>query len=195
MSDLEGVDDRALMARHLDGDPDAFGELFRRHRDRLWAVAVRTTHDRELAADCVQEGFVNAFRRARSYRGDAAVSTWLHRIVVNACLDRLRRERDVLRRAGDAADIDIIDTHDHHASTETALDVRAALARLPEHQRLALVLVDMHGMPVAEAADVLGVAVGTVKSRCARGREALAALLGDSSTAPDDPTREPLEHP
>ena len=191
MDGLEDASDRALMARHLDGDPDAFGELFRRHRDRLWAVAVRTTHDRELAADCVQDGFVNAFRRAGSYRGDAAVSTWLHRIVVNACLDRLRRERDVLRRAGDVADIDVVDRHDRHGEAETGLDVRAALAALPEHQRLALVLVDMHGMPVAEAAEVLEVAVGTVKSRCARGREALAALLADSGLA--DGRREPRE--
>ncbi|WP_353951849.1 RNA polymerase sigma factor SigM [Knoellia sp. S7-12] len=188
MADLEGADDRALMARHVAGDTDAFGELFRRHRDRLWAVAVRTTGDRELAADCVQEGFINAFRRAGSYRGDAAVSTWLHRIVINACLDRLRRERDVLRRAGDAADIDIIDTHDRHGEALTGLDVRAALAQLPEHQRVVLVLVDMHGMPVSEAALTLGVAVGTVKSRCARGRAALAALLGQAS---DDVSREP----
>ncbi|MDT0212604.1 RNA polymerase sigma factor SigM [Rothia sp. ARF10] len=192
MDGLEDASDRALMARHLEGDPDAFGEIFRRHRDRLWAVAVRTTNDRELAADCVQDGFVNAFRRAASYRGDAAVSTWLHRIVVNACLDRLRRERDVLRRAGDVADIDVVDRHDRHGEAETGLDVRAALAALPEHQRLALVLVDMHGMPVAEAAEVLEVAVGTVKSRCARGREALAALLADSGLA--DGRREPREH-
>jgi len=191
MDGLEDASDRALMARHLEGDPDAFGEIFRRHRDRLWAVVVRTTNDRELAADCVQDGFVNAFRRAGSYRGEAAVSTWLHRIVVNACLDRLRRERDLLRRAGDVADIDVVDRHDRHAEAETGLDVRAALAALPEHQRLALVLVDMHGMPVAEAAEVLEVAVGTVKSRCARGREALAALLADSGVG--DGRREPRE--
>jgi len=192
MADLEGDDDRALMARHIAGESDAFGELFRRHRDRMWAVAVRTTGDRELAADCVQEGFINAFRRAESYRGDAAVSTWLHRIVVNACLDRLRRERDVLRRASDAADIDIIDSHDRHGEAVTGLDVRAALAQLPEHQRVVLVLVDMHGMPVAEAAQTLGVAVGTVKSRCARGRAALAVLLGHSTQTPP---REPEAAP
>lgn len=189
MTGHEDASDRALMARHVDGDPEAFGELFRRHRDRLWAVAVRTSNDRELAADCVQDGFVNAFRRAGSYRGDSAVSTWLHRIVVNACLDRLRRERDVLRRAGDVAELDVVDLHDRHGQAETGLDVRAALARLPEHQRLALVLVDMHGMPVAEAAEVLGVAEGTVKSRCARGREALAEML---SGAPGR-AREPRE--
>ncbi len=178
-------DDATLLARHVAGDADAFGELFRRHRDRMYAVALRTTGQRELAADAVQEAFISAFRRADAYRGDAAVTTWLHRIVVNACLDRLRREKVSVRRAGDLGELDLPDRHDHHASTETALVVREALARLPEGQRSALVLVDMHGMPVAEAAVVLGVAEGTVKSRCFRGREALAAMLRPSAGSPD----------
>jgi RNA polymerase sigma-70 factor (ECF subfamily) len=176
-ADLTALEDRALMARAQDGDAEAFGEIFRRHRDRMWAVAVRTTSDRELAADCVQDAFISAFRRAGTYRGDAAVTTWLHRIVVNACLDRLRRERTKVRRAADLAELDLPDPHDRHASAETGLDVRAALARLPEGQRMALVLVDMHGMSVTEAAAVLEVAEGTVKSRCFRGRAALAELL------------------
>ena len=78
--------DHELLRRHVAGDADAFGELFRRHRDRLWAVALRTTGDREEAADALQDALIAAFRRAESYRGDAAVTTWLHRIVVNACL-------------------------------------------------------------------------------------------------------------
>ncbi len=176
--DLTLLDDAELMRRHVAGDGGAaFGELFRRHRDRMYAVAVRTTNNRELAADAVQEAFISAFRRAGAYRGDAAVTTWLHRIVVNACLDRLRREKASLRRAGDLGELDLPDLHDHHASVEARLDVREALATLPEGQRMALVLVDMHGLPVAEAAEVLGVAEGTVKSRCFRGREALAAVL------------------
>ena len=176
-ADLTALEDRALMARAQGGDAEAFGEIFRRHRDRMWAVAVRTTSDRELAADCVQDAFISAFRRAGSYRGDAAVTTWLHRIVVNACLDRLRRERTKVRRAADLAELDLPDPHDRHASAETRLDVRAALAELPEGQRMALVLVDMHGMSVVEAAAVLEVAEGTVKSRCFRGRAALSELL------------------
>ncbi len=176
--DLQALSDRDLMARHVAGDGGvAFGELFRRHRDRMYAVALRTTSNRELAADAVQEAFISAFRRADAYRGEAAVTTWLHRIVVNACLDRIRRERVSVRRAGDVAELDLPDRHDHHASVEARLDVHAALAQIPEGQRMALVLVDMHAMPVAEAAAVLGVAEGTVKSRCFRGREALAALL------------------
>ena len=166
--------DAELLAAHCAGDPDAFGEIFRRHKDRMWAVAVRVCGDRELAADCVQDGFIAAYRRARSFRGESAVTTWLHRIVVNACLDRLRRARPT----SPLPDHELWDGADSHGSTEVRLDVRAALDRLPEGHRAALVLVDMHGLSVAETAQILGVAEGTVKSRCARGREAMAQWLG-----------------
>ncbi len=166
--------DRELMQLHVDGDAEAFGELFRRHRDRMWAVALRTCRDPELAADAVQEGFIAAFRRADSYRGDAAVTTWLHRIVVNASLDRLRRRRPT----DELPEHELADRHDHHASADVRLDIEQALATLPEGQRAALVLVDMHAVPVAEAAVILGVAEGTIKSRCSRGRAAIAAHLG-----------------
>src|SRR6516162_3979119 len=83
--------DHELLRRHVAGDSEAFGELFRRHRDRLWAVALRTVCDPEDAADALQEAMISAFRRAGDFRGDSAVTTWLHRIVVNAAVDRLRR--------------------------------------------------------------------------------------------------------
>lgn len=159
---------------HVAGDQQAFGELFRRHKDRMWAVALQTCRDPELAADAVQDGFIAAFRRAGSFRGEAAVTTWLHRIIVNACLDRLRRRRPT----SGLPDEELADRHDHHASTEIRLDVEQALAKLPDGQRAALVLVDMHAVPVAEAALILGVAEGTIKSRCARGRASLAEHLG-----------------
>ncbi|MGA8980785.1 MAG: RNA polymerase sigma factor SigM [Pedococcus sp.] len=177
---LREREDRELLRQHLAGDPDAFGELFRRHRDRMWAVALRTTRNPELAADCVQDAFISAFRRAGSYRGDAAVTTWLHRIVVNACLDRLRRDKPV----SPLPEHELADKHDAHASVDTRLEVRDALDRLPEGQRMALVLVDMHGLSVLEAAAVLDVAEGTVKSRCSRGREAMAAMLRERSGQP-----------
>jgi RNA polymerase sigma-70 factor, ECF subfamily len=177
VADLREASDADLLAAHTAGDTAAFGELFRRHKDRMWAVALRTCADRELAADAVQDGFLAAFRRADSFRGDAAVTTWLHRIVVNACLDRLRRRRRTATLPEHDA-LEVAESRDEHGSTETRLDVRAALAQLPEGQRLALVLVDMQGLSVTEAAQVLDVAEGTVKSRCGRGRAALAALLG-----------------
>src|SRR3954467_3540028 len=83
--------DADLLRAHGAGEPGAFAELVRRHRDRLWAVALRTIGDREEAADAVQDALLAAHRNAARFRGESAVTTWLHRIVVNACLDRIRR--------------------------------------------------------------------------------------------------------
>jgi RNA polymerase sigma-70 factor (ECF subfamily) len=174
VTDQPVPDDVALLRAHVAGDRYAFAELVRRHRDRLWAVALRTLGDREEAADALQDAFISAYRAAGRFRGDSAVTTWLHRIVVNACLDRVRRRRarpTVALSDTDPAPIAPVDS-------DTALDVRAALASLPVEQRAALVLVDVQGYSVAEAATILGVAEGTIKSRCARGRARLAALLG-----------------
>jgi RNA polymerase sigma-70 factor (ECF subfamily) len=168
-------DDRSLLAAHVAGDPDSFAVLVRRHTDRLWAVALRTVGDREEAADALQDAMVSAYRAADRYRGDAAVGTWLHRIVVNACLDRLRRIK--ARPTVPLEGHQIRTRHDEHAATVSRLDLRVALARLPEAQRVALVLVDLEDLPVAEVATLLGVAEGTVKSRCARARTALAVML------------------
>jgi RNA polymerase sigma-70 factor, ECF subfamily len=174
--------DAALLAAHVAGDPDAFAELVRRHRDRLWAVALRTIGDREEASDAVQEALLSAYRRAGTFRGDSAVTTWLHRIVVNACLDRIRRRSS--RPTSPIGELDPPSRRDDSASAELRIDVDRALARIPEGQRLALVLVDMQGLPVAEAAQILGVPEGTVKSRCARGRAALAPLLRGTDPPP-----------
>ncbi len=177
--------DAELLAAHVDGDPQAFAELVRRHRDRLWAVALRTLGDREEAADAVQEALLSAFRRAETFRGDSAVTTWLHRIVVNACLDRVRRR--TARPTAPLGELDPPARGDEPAAAELRIDVARALAALPEGQRVALVLVDMQGMAVADAAQVLGVAEGTVKSRCARGRAALAPLLRTLPSAEGNP--------
>ncbi|MCA2212722.1 RNA polymerase sigma factor SigM [Jidongwangia harbinensis] len=183
-ADRDAPDDAELLRAHVDGDPDAFAELVRRHRDRLWAVALRTMGDREEAADAVQDALLSAHRAAARFRGDSLVTTWLHRIVVNACLDRIRRRQAhptvPLPDGGHHGDgpptgpEPAAPVQDH----DTALVVRAALAELPADQRAALVLVDVQGYPVAEAAEILGVAEGTIKSRCARGRARMALALG-----------------
>jgi RNA polymerase sigma-70 factor (ECF subfamily) len=165
--------DAALLRAHVHGDAYAFDTLVRRHSDRLWAVALRTLGDREEAADAVQDALISAFRSAERFRGDSAVTTWLHRIVVNACLDRIRR-----RQARPTVELPATDLPGPPIDPDTALDVQAALQRLPDDQRMAIVLVDMEGFSVADAADALGVPIGTVKSRCARGRARLAVMLG-----------------
>ena len=192
--------DAELLRRHVAGDTEAFGELFSRHRDRLWAVALRTVCDQEEAADALQDAMLSAFRRAADFRGDSAVTTWLHRIVVNACLDRLRRraarpatytgDGDVLdalaaassafgsaSASGSGSGSGSADGADPGAVTATRLDVEAALRVLPPPQRAALVLVDMLGFSVTDAAEILGVSPGTVKSRCARSRARLLPLV------------------
>ncbi|WP_374238278.1 RNA polymerase sigma factor SigM [Actinoplanes sp. DH11] len=175
--------DAELIRAHVAGEPDAFAELVRRHRDRLWAVALRTVGDREEAADALQDALLNAHRNAARFRGDSAVTTWLHRIVVNACLDRLRR-----RQAHPTVPLPDGNRDDDRPSApepvapapdqDTVLVVRDALAALPVEQRSAIILVDVQGYPVTEAAEMLGVAEGTVKSRCARGRARMAVTLG-----------------
>jgi RNA polymerase sigma-70 factor (ECF subfamily) len=182
-------DDAVLLRRHVDGDSDAFAELVRRHRDRLWAIALRTLGNPEDAADAVQDALINAFRRAPTFRGESAVTTWLHRIVVNACLDRVRQAA-ARPTAAWSGDIDPPSAGPDPASlAPLRLDVAAALATLPDEQRIALVLVDMEGYPVAEAAQLLGCPVGTVKSRCARGRARLLPLL--ATDRPDQPEPTP----
>src|SRR5579859_7726062 len=173
--------DATLLRRHADGDPDAFGVLFRRHSGRLWAVALRVTCDPDDAADALQEAMIAAFRRAGDFRGDSAVTTWLHRIVVNASLDLLRRRGSrTVNWSGDPDELPVPEGRhgvDTASRTDSRLDVDAALRMLPPPQRAALVLVDMLGYPVSDAAVVLGVSEGTVKSRCARGRVRLLPYL------------------
>jgi RNA polymerase sigma-70 factor (ECF subfamily) len=170
--------DAELLAAHVAGDRYAFAELFHRHRRQLHRLARLTTRTPEDAEDALQDAMLSAHRGAGSFRHDAAVHSWLHRIVVNACLDRLRRAKG---RPTTPLE-DVYPVADRTAQVETAIVVQQALMRLPVEQRAALVAVDMQGYSIADTARMLGVAEGTVKSRCARGRARLAQLLGYLST-------------
>ncbi|MDX5309977.1 MAG: RNA polymerase sigma factor SigM [Rhodococcus sp. (in: high G+C Gram-positive bacteria)] len=173
------MSDAELLAAHVAGDRRAFAQLLERHYDHLWQVARRTSYSPEDAADALQEALLSAHRTAGKFRNNAAVRSWLHTIVVNACLDRIRRNR--ARPTVPLYDdhTDIRDERNRIAEREIALDIEAALCTLPPEQRAAIVAVDVEGRPVSEAARRLGVPEGTVKSRCARGRRRLAVLLGD----------------
>ena len=186
MADADGYDtasDQDLLARHVEGDPGASAALVRRHRDRLSAVALRTLGDREEAAAAVQTALVSASRAANTSRGQSAVTTWLHRITVNACLDRARKAAS--RKTAPVDDTErleqLLEPHESASAPAERNDLHRqlieAMGTLPPDQRAALVLVDMQGYPVAEAARILDVPTGTVKSRCARGRARLLPLL------------------
>lgn len=178
-----GASDAGLLDAHLAGDPDAFGELVRRHRDVLWAVALRTTGNPSDAEDALQEALISALRSVERFERRSAVRTWLYRIVVNASLDRLRRH--AARPSSSIEGHDPADPVDGSARVAERLDVMAALQQLSPGQRAAVVLVHVEGMSVTEAAEVLDVPEGTVKSRCSRGRAQLAQILSPGN--PDGP--------
>jgi RNA polymerase sigma-70 factor, ECF subfamily len=182
-------DDAELLAAHAAGDPAAFTTLFRRHKDRLWAVALRTMGDPEEAADALQDAMLSAHRAASGFRGDAQVTTWLHRVVVNACLDRIRRNK--ARPTVPLPEHDSghpPERSDPLGQKELAWEIEQALLNLPPEQRAAVILVDVEGYPVDEAAQILECPPGTVKSRCARGRAKLVPLLAHlrNPPPPDD---------
>lgn len=183
--DADSLTDHQLLAAHVAGDPQAFAVLFGRHQNRLWAVALRTMRKPEDAADALQDAMISAFRRASGFRGGSQVTTWLHRIVVNACLDRLRHNkvRQVQSLPDDVdRDLQLADGTDLTAGAERwelRRIVLEALDSINPDQRAAIVLVDMEGYSVEETAAMLGCATGTIKSRCSRGRAKLAPLLQD----------------
>lgn len=181
--DQPGLGDGDLLAQHVAGDPSAFAVLVTRHRDRLWAVALRTLGNPDDAADALQDALLSAYRGAAGFRGNSAVTTWLHRIVVNACLDFARRK--AVRPTQPLLEDPATSAPDTIGAHETALAVTAALRTLPAEQAAAVVLVDIEGFSVEEAAQILDVPTGTVKSRCARARARLAEQLYEL-----DPRRE-----
>ncbi|GAS88246.1 RNA polymerase sigma factor SigM [Mycolicibacterium brisbanense] len=171
--------DAELLAAHVSGDRYAFEELVHRYHRQLRRLAYLTSRHDDDADDAVQDALLSAHRTAASFRYDSAVSSWLYRIVVNACLDRLRRAK--AQPAATPYDAELGHLRDPAGDpahrVDTAIVVERALLMLPVEQRAAIVAVDMQGYSVAETAQLLGVAEGTVKSRCARGRAKLARSL------------------
>lgn len=185
-------EDAALVRRFRSGDESAFDELVVRHKDRVFRLCWRLLDDYDEANDSAQEAFVRAYRAMGRFRGDAAFSTWLYRIVWNACLNKvssagyLRRRRTVSLdrplaggdeglssrvRAAALSPAEALDRKDR------ALRIREAIGDLPGDQRVAVVLRDIEGLPYEEIAEIAGCGLGTVKSRLARGRDRLRELL------------------
>lgn len=172
--------DAQLLARVVDGDHDAFNEIMRAHEGRVFSVCLRILGDREKALDATQETFLTAFRKAHQFKGNAAVGTWIYRIAVNTCYDQLRKQK---RRPSEPMPehLDPADQRAQEAVEAAAVrpELRKALDALPPEFRAAVVLSDVEGMSLPDAAETLGVPVGTVKSRVFRGRRLLAKHLGN----------------
>ena len=191
-------DEVKLLARLRDGDDDAFAQLVRAQAGRLLAVARRMLREEEEARDAVQEAFLSAFRSLASFEGQSLLSTWLHRITVNACLMRLRRRARKPEESlegllpsyrADGRAVTPFRPWDESAlvrleERETSELVRAAIDRLPEPYRTALLLRDLEDMDSAEIARFLGITPNALKIRVHRARQALRTLLDERLVAP-----------
>lgn len=160
------------------GDVHSFTELLREHDDAMRALVFSLVRDRWVMDDVLQNAYEKAYRALPSFRGESSFKTWLHRICHSTAIDMLRYEG--LRRHDDLADHDSRTRCGPGESTGAVerVNLDGALARLPEQQRTALVLVAVNGLSYDEAAVAVGTTAGTIASRVSRGREALRRLLG-----------------
>jgi RNA polymerase sigma-70 factor (ECF subfamily) len=192
------VSEGTLLERLRQGDDAAYETLVRENSGRMLTVARQYVRNEESARDAVQEAFLSAFRSIASFQGGSSLSTWLHRIVVNACLMKLRSGRrrpetsieDLLPRFDETGHRLAVE-EDWSESAEAALSrsetreaVRAAIDRLPQAYRTVLILRDIEEMSTAEAAEMLGTTPTAVKVRLHRARQALRTLLAPSFAAP-----------
>jgi RNA polymerase sigma-70 factor (ECF subfamily) len=171
-----------LLNRVVSGDREAFDAVMRVHQDRVFSVCFRILGDREKALDATQDTFLTVFRKAGQFQGRSAVGTWIYRIAVNTCYDQLRRSQ---RRPSESLPdhVDLSDPSAEEAIESAAVrpEIELALAQLPADFRNAVILSDLEGLSLPEIAEILGVPVGTVKSRVFRGRRLLANHLGNQN--------------
>jgi RNA polymerase sigma-70 factor, ECF subfamily len=170
--------DRELVERCVSGDRVAFALLVKRHERRVYNLAYRMLGREEDARDATQDAFMTVLRRLSSFRGEAAFTTWLHRVTVNASYDILRkRKREPALELSESSET-AMPRADHAESTAISIDVQRALLAVPPEFRAPLVMHDIQDLAYEDIARILEVPVGTVKSRIHRGRVALARALG-----------------
>lgn len=176
--------DLELVERHRVGDRYAFDEIYARFGEMVYNLALRMSGEAEEAADLAQEIFLRVYRHLDHFEGRSALKTWIFRIALNHCRERLSRFRpqtQPIRGEGEEGGVALPDPHRGPEELAVAADesrrVGLALARLPEPFREAVVLRDLEGLSYQEIAEVLRVAVGTVRSRIARGRDQLREFL------------------
>lgn len=191
-------DEKELVEEVKAGNDDAFGEIVERYEKLVFNAACRVLsssgRSTDAADEIAEDAFVKAWRNIRSFRGDCSLSTWLYRIAVNTAKDRLRsdarhaslsltlsdedddvHEWDVPVTSGDTVPEDAVERQ------ETIIAVRRAIEELPEDMRKVVVMRDINEMPYSDIAEILGIELGTVKSRLSRGRAALKKLLEDGN--------------
>lgn len=173
-------DESGLVAAAAAGDPVAFERLVRAHADAVYGHALRFFRDHQTAEDVSQEVFLKVYRHLHGFDGRSSFSTWLFRMTRNACLDAMRRGRRV-PVPFDPSGIPDTGTSDFSAGVVDSAALEAALTALPPEDRDAFNAVALFGMSYSEAAEAVGIPVGTVKSRVFRARRRLVTLLGEEA--------------
>jgi RNA polymerase sigma-70 factor (ECF subfamily) len=176
-------DDAALVARARGGDPSGFDQIVRRHHTRVYTLAYRMLHHAEEAEDVTQEAFLNAYQRLPQLRDPKSVASWICRIASNLCLDRLRSPRRHAEVTMPSPDLAPARPAHDEGRAEMIEQIRAAVAELPPHYRLAVVAYYLRGHSYEEAARLVGVNVRTFKTHLYRARQRLIAMLRDSTRA------------
>ena len=177
------ADDQTLVQECLAGRRGAFDVLVERHRRHIYQLCYRFTGNHEDASDLAQEVFIRAYRALAGFKGRSAVGTWLHRIAVNLCLNRVSARTPALESldAREHLDQRIEAADDTLLRLEEAAEVRGAIARLPKKQRATLVLRVYHELPHDQIAEILGSSVGAVKANFFHAMANLKKLLNDRS--------------
>jgi len=178
---LGELDDTALVAEAAAGSREAFDVIVERHRRTVYQVCYRFVNNHEDASDLAQDAFVRAWKGARNFKGQAALSTWLYRIAVNVCLNRLSLKSPINVPVESTEHLEDVRTEGAQQALlreERAVAVRKAIANLPEKQRATLILRTYHEMSHQEIADVLGSSVGAVKANFFHALNNLKKILG-----------------
>jgi RNA polymerase sigma-70 factor (ECF subfamily) len=189
--------DRDLIVRFKSGDQSAFDEMVRRHWDRIYAMVLQLLRNPQDAEEVTQDAFIRAHRGLANFRGDSAFSTWLYQIATNLARNRYwywwRRKRDksISLDAPVSAENDLtladvipaeVESPDDITVTQELVErIGKGMERLSAKHREILVLRNIKNLSYEEIAAILGISVGTVKSRIARARESLRAKIGDNS--------------
>ncbi|MEX2273214.1 MAG: RNA polymerase sigma factor [Vicinamibacterales bacterium] len=176
-------DDLALAERCQAGDFEAFEALYREHSSRLFGLSVRMLGNRTEAEDMLQDIFLTAHRKLKSYRGDARLSTWLFRLATNLCLDHLRSKSSRMTQATTSLEDDnaiepVSPSSGPAVGAVHQIDLERAIARLPDGCRAAFLLHDVEGFEHGEVGSMLGISEGTSKSQVHKARLKLRKLLG-----------------
>lgn len=162
------------------GDPDAFRLLFETHKDKVYSIALRYAGDEAVALDIAQETFLKLLSTIKDFRGEARFDSWLYRLVVNCCLDQKRHSRKLVRMVENLFDaVCVARETTLHAllRAEFQQDVQQAISKLPEEQRLVIILRYTEELSYEQMAEVLGCSTGTVASRLNRAHKVLERRL------------------